>query len=537
MSAAAIASFSVLSALRRSFAAGLAALFCTAALGAGAADADAFDPRKVRIALGKPITTLDQSNAVDQDTRFVLKSVYEGLVGLNEKLEVVPQLAQSWRVAEDGLSMDFTLRSGVFFHDGSPLTAQAAKASFDRLLDPKNALARRQPLDFIREATVVAPNVLRLTLDAPAAVLLKRLAVGGSPLVCPSLLKTPEKIKSAACGTGPYKFVSSLGRESLVLERNPDYWGKKPKVGGILWEWVGENHTRAVMLRTGETDIAHPLPFEERRRIEALAAQPGRSAGMKVLRAGGLQARFLMMNTAHPALSDPRVREAVFLAISRDAIVKAVYDGSARPADGMLPPEIDGAVRFPGELCSPERARSILSELGLEGKLELPLWSAYNDASASRAAQLIAQQLTRVGIRTTLRFFESGERAAMLGDKTGASRRGMALYFTGWSNSAAEADWGLRPLFDSRKRPPVLQNTANFINPEVDQLLDDAFVEPDDAKRSALYRRVQEILWTEKPGVPLVFEDVLTGVSGAIEGVKLLPNGDLDLSDMRFAAH
>lgn len=514
-------------------------LFSHSVLGAAAAvpDEAGYDPRMVRIALGKPITTLDQSSAVDQDTRFVLKSIYEGLVGLNEKLEVVPQLAQSWTIAADGLSVDFTLRPNVRFHDGSPLTAAAAKASFDRLLNPANSLPRRQPLSFIARAAVVSENVLRLELNQPAAELLQRLAVGGSPLICPSLLKAPEKIRFTACGTGPYKFVSAVPRERLVAARNADYWGRKPRVAGIDWQWVPENHTRAVMLRTGETDIAHPLPFEERRRLVELASASGgsRRDGVEVLRAGGLQARFLVMNTAHPILKDPRVREAIFLAVNREAVVKAAYDGMARPASGLLPPEIDGAAVFPGPLEDPERARAMLSELGLSGKLELPLWSAYNDATASRTAQLIAQQLSRAGIRTTLRFFESGERAAMLGDKTGLKRRNMALYLTGWSNSAVEADWGLRPLFDSRKRPPVLQNTANFVNAQVDEKLDEAFGEPDPEKRRALYREIQEIIWAEKPVVPLVFEDVLTGVAGGIEGVKLLPNGDLDLSEMHFA--
>ena len=174
----------------------------------------AFSPRvsasaadnTVTAAIGSPVTTLDPYASVDAMTRNVVKSIFEGLVVFNEKLEVVPQLAQSWRISEDGLTYEFKLCEGVRFHDGTLLTAEAVKANFERMLEPNNALKRRTVFDFIeRVETDNDPYVVRFVLKAPTSSFLARLATGTAGIICPSALKkwSRSRPESLACGTGP----------------------------------------------------------------------------------------------------------------------------------------------------------------------------------------------------------------------------------------------------------------------------------------------------------------------------------------------
>ena len=504
----------------------------------------AFSPRvsasaadnTVTAAIGSPVTTLDPYASVDAMTRNVVKSIFEGLVVFNEKLEVVPQLAQSWRISEDGLTYEFKLCEGVRFHDGTLLTAEAVKANFERMLEPNNALKRRTVFDFIeRVETDNDPYVVRFVLKAPTSSFLARLATGTAGIICPSALKkwSRSRPESLACGTGPYRLKRFIPGERLDVVRNPDYRvAGEPKLDGITWLVVPENHTRATMLRTGEADFIFPVPFEEKRMLM-------KSDALRIENRPAVQTRFLTMNMLAAPLNDIRVREAIAYAINKRALARVAYGGDARPAEGVLPAPIAGALTLGPWPYDPERAKVLLKSAGFGpgGKtLHLPLWSAYPDATSRRVLQFLQQQLRAVGIDTSIRLLETGERTALVtGNKTPETAPNR-LYYTGWSNSASEPDWGLRPIFDSRKTPPVLQNTAYYSNPKVDALLDEALAETDEEKRLRLYGEVQRLIWADVPVVMLVFENATAGSQKALLNFHVHSNSDLDFSRAVWAS-
>ena len=501
-----------------------------AAGGAGALRASPAD-NTVTAAIGSAVTTLDPYDSVDAMTRNVAKSIFESLVVFDEHLDIRPQLAESWRISEDGLVYEFRLREGVRLHDGTLLTAEAVKRNFERMLDPKNALKRRAVFDFIDqvEAGEADPLLVRFRLKAPTSSFLAKLATGTAGIICPSALEhwSRAKPEALACGTGPYRLKRFIPGERLDVVRNVGYRVPgEPRLEGITWLVVPENHTRATMLRTGEADFIFPVPFEEKRMLEG-------SDALRIETLPGVQTRFLSMNVRKGPLTDIRVRSAIAYAINKTALARVAFGGEARPADGVLPAPIADALKLGPWPYDPERAKALLKEAGFgpgESRLTLPLWSAYPDATSRRVLQFLQQQLRAVGIDTSIRLLESGERSALVTGNKNPAEAPNRLYYTGWSNSASEPDWGLRPIFDSRKMPPVLQNTAYYANPKVDALLDEALAEADEAKRSALYEAAQRLIWADVPVVMLVFENASAGSRKGLAGFRVYSNADLDFS-------
>ena len=509
-----------------------AAIFCAAFAGLSPALEAHPQDNSVVAAIGSAVTTLDPADSVDAMTRNVGKSIFESLVVFDESLDARPQLAESWVISEDGRTYEFRLRAGVRFHDGSILDARAVKLSFERLLDKKNALKRREVFSFIeRVETTDDPLRVRFVLKSPTSSFLAKLATGSAAIICPSAIEQWDKSRpeTLACGTGPFRFKRFVPGEVFEVVRNTDYRIKElPKLDRITWLVVPENHTRATMLRTGEADFVFPVPFEEKRMLL-------KSPSVRLEAVPGVQARFLTMNMLAPPLDDLRVRQAIAYAIDKAALARVAFGGDARAAEGVLPEAIPGALRLGPWPFDRERAKALLREAGYaaakgeQGKrLTLPLWSAYPDATSSRVLQFLQQQLRAVGIDTKLRLLESGERSALVTGNKVAARAPNRLYYTGWSNSASEPDWGLRPIFDSRKCPPVLQNTAYYSNPEVDRLLDEALAETDEAKRSTLYDTLQRTIWSDVPAVFLVYENAASGRRTGLEAFDVYANADFD---------
>ena len=499
------------------FTATLCAAAASLALLASAAPASA---RGITVAVGSSFTTLDPYQATDLLSRSVSKSFYEGLYGFDKDLKPVPQLAESHEVSADGLTWTFRLREGVKFHDGTLFDAEAVKLNFERVLNPENHLSRRSLFKFIDKVEVVDPRTVRFRLSSPMPSFLQRLANGTGQMICPKTLATMDGrgIAFNPCGTGPYRMKEYNPSERLVVVRNPDYRiPGLPKLDSITWLPVAENATRAAMLRTGEADFIHPMPAEQ---VKELKADPN----LNIHVVPSIMMRYLSINCAHKPFDDVRVRQAVSLAINREALCKVAYSGFAQPATGVIPPQIPGAASFGAPAYNPARARELLAEAGFPNGFSTKLWSGYNNSTANKVIQVLQQQLAQVGIRTESRILEAGQRVSLVEANKDHKASPNRLYYIGWSNSTVEADWGMRPIFDSREMPPKLSNEGYYANPKVDELLDRAILEPDEAKRNEIYREVQMILWREVPVAFLVYEDNLAASNRHLKNFNALPD-------------
>lgn len=206
----------------------LAAL-CAVLLIAGTEAAEPKRGGTLVYASGTDVTTLDPQFVTDVPTSRIVMQVHETLVHQDEYGEIKPLLAESWSISDDKLTWTFKLRHGVSFHDGTPFTADAVKATFDRLLDPATGSPRRSVGSMITKVVVVDPYTVALSTDKPFAPLLAQLSAYNMAIVSPTQLSRVGKgYNRSPSGTGPFRFQSWTSGDKITLVRNDDYWGEKP---------------------------------------------------------------------------------------------------------------------------------------------------------------------------------------------------------------------------------------------------------------------------------------------------------------------
>ena len=345
--------------------------------------------RGITVALANSFTTLDPYDATDVVSRQVSKSFYEGLFAFDKDMKPQPQLAESYEASPDGLVYTIKLKQGVPFHDGSEFDAEAVKVNFERVLDKKNGLTRYTYFNFVDKVEVVDKYTVRFTLKTPMSAFIARLANGTGQMICPSAIAKEgnDGLAFRPCGTGPYLLKSFNPSTKLEVVKNPNYRIKGlPKLDSITWLPVPENQTRVNMLLTGEADYVHSLPPELYKRLTD-------RNDIKLFNFPSIYQRWLTINMLHKPFDDIRVRQAIAYAINKKAYAKVVFDGFARPAASVLPPEIPGAVSFDEWPYDPKKARELLKEAGYPNGFETQLWGAFNNSTVNKGLQFLQQQL------------------------------------------------------------------------------------------------------------------------------------------------
>lgn len=511
--------------LLRSLAAAAAAAVLAAAPGAHA--------KNLTVAISSTLTTLDPWNAPDIMSRNVASSIYEGLMRFDDAMKPVPALAESYSISKDGLVYDFKLRAGVKFHDGTDFDAAAVKANFDRALNPERPASRASYYKMIDRIEVVDPLTVRFVLKAPTGGFLARLAMSAAAMVCPSYLAQYAENKgltARACGTGPYTLESADLTERVVVTKNPNYRvAGLPKLDRITWMPVADANARGAMLRTGEADVISSVPIEQ---IETLRASPG----IVVEEVPALMQKHLDLNNYHKPFNDVRVRQAVNYAINKEALIKVVFHGHAAAARGLYTKDYPGAIDFGVWPYDPKKARELLAEAGYPNGFETTLWSEYNDATAGKTVQFIAQQLRQVGIRVKTQLLEPGIRSQLIYDVDGPAASKTRMVLSGWSGGTVDPDLVLRSLLDSREMPPKFFNTTYYNNPAFDKLIDQALVEPDAQKRSDLYREAQQMAWKDAHWAYLYFEMATAASKTSVKNFRIRPDNTFDFYGAEWSA-
>lgn len=483
--------------------------------------------KEVVMAVASTFTTMDPYDANDTLSLSVHKAFYEGLYGFDRDMKVVPVLAESRTVSADGLVYTFRLRKGVKFHDGTDFTADAVKANFDRVTNPENHLKRFNLFSDVARTDVVDAYTVRITLKKPFSAFVNVLAHPSAVFISPAALKRygNKEIAFHPVGTGPFTFVEWRQTEHVRVARNERYWRPgMPRVDAIVFRPVVDNNTRSAVLRTGEAHFAFPVPYEQ---AAVLQATPG----LEVVSGPSIIARYVSMNTLRKPFDDVRVRRAINYAINKEALAKVAFGGYAVPAEGVVPPGVEFAVKLGPWPYDPKKARALLEEAGYGKGFESELWSAYTHTTAQKVIQFVQQQLAQVGIRVRVQALEAGQRVERVESVQRPQDAGVRLYYVGWSSSTGEADWALRPLLATESWPPRLTNTAYYSNPQVDAALQRALATNDHAEKAAAYRAAQEQIWNDAPWAFLVTEKVLYARSRSLSGVYVLPDAAFEFAE------
>jgi len=494
------------------FGAGLRSLVAAAgviAVGAFATSGHAQQPRNggsLSISIESDLPTLDPTGFASFNDREAGIILYDTLLDIDPKGKIIPHLAEKFDAAPDATWFKVTLRSGVKFHDGTPLDAAAVVAHFKRMMDPKNrcrCISDLAPVDTV-EAT--GPLEVTFKMKTPSAPFPSVLADVAGMIVSPTAVeKYNNDLSTHPVGTGPFIFKEWQRGAQIVFERNPNYWGKVPYLDQVILRPMPDEQARYASLQAGNLDIV--MNANARDVIESQQTKK-----FTVIDPGSLATVFVMINTGAPDVSDVRVRQAMAYALDRVAINKVANKGLYKIANtvfgtGLAPHElVDGYPNY-----DPEKAKKLLADYGKPVKIKL---SIANFPVAVLSAQVLQQMWKKVGIETQIDQFEQIQlvRAAGLRDYQ------VMLYR--WAGGA-DPDRNVYQFFHSKG---VVNRTA-YNNPEMDKLLDDARSTTNAEARLEMYHKINNILARDLPYITLNYFTNYDLVSPSVHGIVGVPDG------------
>jgi len=501
----------------------LASLLAAAACGGARDDAR---PRDTLVfASSADATTLDPHNTTDTQSDQVILMVYETLIRFDQDMRIVPGLAESWSVGEDGRTWTFRLRRGISFHDGAPFDADAVRANFARVLDPVQEHNRRSLFEAIERVDVVDPATVHIVTKYPFGAFEPTMAHVSAAIVSPRAAarfgKELGRSAEANAGTGPYKVVRWKKDLEIVLERNEAYWGRRGTLRQVIYRPIPEAASRVIALESGDVDVIDRIPPADVRRLEASPAV----SVLKRVSNGAQQFRF---HCKRPPLDDPRVRRAISLAIDRRAIIDNLVSGIATPSTGPLTPVMRHRADL-GEIpCDPDAARRLLKEAGHE-HFSIKITTTPRYVMGIELAEAVAAQLREVGIEASIEVLEWGTIRQAWGGLT-PDEDTQEIFIMGAGASSGDADWGLRPIF--RSAPTNVNNYGFYENAEFDALVEQAMREIDFARRDALYRRAQQIVYLEDPGAVWLFDHYhIVAARKAVRNLTTSPLGTVTFAE------
>ncbi|MDP1572385.1 MAG: ABC transporter substrate-binding protein [Vicinamibacterales bacterium] len=459
-------------------------------------------------------TTLDPHNTTDTESDQVIQMVFETLIGFDDDMRIVGRLAERWEVADDGVTWTFHLRPGVTFHDGTPFDADAVRRNFARVLDPDQRHKRFQLFEMIDRVEVVDPETVRLITAYPFGAFEPTMAHISAAIVSPAVAErfgaAFGTTAEATAGTGPYRVAAWRKDQEITLERVDDHWRGTPPTRRIIYRPIAENAARVMALEAGDVDVISRVPPPDMRRME-------QAGHVTVLRTASIGAQQFRFNVTKPPFHDPRVRRAIAHAVDRRAIVDTLLAGFATPSTSALTPIMRGYANL-GEIpYDLARARALLREAGYPNGFRTKIATTPRYPMGVELAEVLASQLKQIGIEAPIEVYDWGT-MVQFWQGLPPEKNPQEIFIMGAGASTADADWGLRPIFQSA--PTNENNYGYYSNAEFDRVIQAAMRETDADARQALYRRAQEIVYLEDPGAIWLFDNYyLVATRTAVEGV------------------
>ncbi|MAP15569.1 MAG: ABC transporter substrate-binding protein [Oceanibulbus sp.] len=364
----------------------------SAALAVAATSAFAKDDITVAMQLEPP--HLDPTSAAAGAIDSVLyTNVFEGLTRFMGDGSVVPGLAESWEISEDGLTYTFKLREGVTFHDGTTMDAEDVKFTLDRINAEDSANAQKALYAAISEVNVIDPQTVEVKLSEPNGNMLFNLAWGDAVIVAP---ETVEAIKQTPIGTGAFKFENWNQGDKITLTRNDDYWGEAPALASATFKFISDPTAAFASVMAEDVDVFTGFPAPEN--IPQFEADPR----FQVLIGSTEGETILSINNKREPFDNVKVREAVAHAIDRQAIIDGAMFGYGTPIGTHFAPHNPDYVDL-AEMSSydPEKSKALLAEAGFPDGFETTLHLP-PPSYARRGGEIIAAQLAEVGIKAQI---------------------------------------------------------------------------------------------------------------------------------------
>jgi peptide/nickel transport system substrate-binding protein len=461
-------------------------------------------------------TNLDPRVGVDAFSERIDTLIFDDLLTRSENLGVAPGLAESWDIP-DPLTYVFHLHHGVIFHDGRPLTSRDVKWTFDSLLQHKIRSTKAGPYRYVDHIDAPDDYTVVFHMKEPDASLLWNISDGAMGIVPEG---AGDEMTQHPIGSGPFKFVSAETDRDVIVERNDDYWGQKPKLKRVRFAVVPDGTTEALELRKGSCDLSINS-YLTPDMVETLS----HDRDLVVESSPGTRLAYLGFNLRDPILKDVRVRQAIAYALNRKPMIEYLWRGEARPARSVLPPQswaYDGDV--PAYDHDPAKAMQLLDAAGypeVNGVRFHITMKTSTDENTRLMVAVMQQQLRQVGIVLDIRSFEF---ATFFSDVTHGA---FQMYGLRWIGGNEDPDI-FEHAFHSSQIPPNGANRDYYLNAELDHLIDQGRRETDPKLRKPLYDQVQQILARDLPYIDLWYLDNVVVHTRRVRNIQMNPAGNYD---------
>lgn len=467
---------------------------------------------------GTEATHLDPHRITDTNSGRILRQIHDSLFKRVENSVIVPNLALE-ATETDHTTWKIKLREGVFFHCGEPFTSQAVKYTWERLLDPATASARRSSLPNIQSIECLGDHELVVKLTRRSMMFPGIMAIDSNAIICP-VCGPKYGLKDYTmnpCGTGALRFQHWNPGIELVMVRNDKWWGGEVKVDRITFKVLNEDATRVMMARTGDADVVAGVPAVL---VSNLKAVP--DVALTVV--PGYRTIHIGYNQTKEPFNDIRIRQAINYAIDKRAIINNLFKGMAEYPSSFVSTSIEYAhPNLNMYEYNPAKAKELLAEAGYPNGFDCKLMTPEGRYPMDRqVSEVVQAMLAEVNIKADIQVRDWGAfQEQLTTSKT-------ELYFLGLGNAAGDAEYSFVQFFAKGAG----QNYAGIDNAVINQMLSDISNSKDMEERKQSLYKIQEILLENAHVAPLYYEHQVFATRANIKGFRLFPNEQIELWDL-----
>ncbi len=434
----------------------------------------------------------------------VLENVLDTLVTTDDAGKIVPSLATSWEVSDDGLNYTFHLRDGVKFSNGRALTADDVVYTYTRMLDPDTGSGNAYKLGGVDSVTAPDASTVVMTLKEPNASLLSHLAIDKTVGIIAKEDVEDGTINTQPHGTGPFMITDFQPGTSLTLERNPYYWQDGlPYLDKVEIRIIPDESVRRTALLSGDVDWVISVPAQS---VDQLKGE----SGVVVDEVAAGSYHYIGVNTVRNADSPLRlkeVRQAISYAINRDNIAAAAQFGLATPTQDPIPSSSPWAYDYAPYAYNPEKAKQLLADAGYPDGFSMEIMPTSQYPESVRAAQVIQSDLAAVGIDVTIRTLEWAQWL----EEEGAGN--YDTYVCSW-NVLVDPD----DFFYAQHKTGEVFNFTGYSNAKVDELLDQGRQTQGFDARYPIYQQINKMIVDDAPYIYLYNPDQINAYRDYVKG-------------------
>ncbi|MGB8428282.1 MAG: ABC transporter substrate-binding protein [Pseudolabrys sp.] len=468
----------------------------------------------LRIGLAEDPDVLDPSLARTYVGRIVFASFCDKLFDIDENLNVVPQLALSHSTSADGKTVTIKLRPGVTFHDGEPFNAEAAKFSLDRHANLTGSF-RKPELAAVDHVDVVDPLTINVVLKTPYSPLIAQFTDRAGMMVSPKAVKEAgDKFGLHPVCAGPYKFVERVQQDRIVFEKFKDYWNKdNVRIDRVVFLPIVDSTVRLANLKSGALELIERVLATDIKDVRADSKLKLATAlelgyqGLDINVDNGAQAK-------NPLGQSAKVRQALNLAIDREALNQVVFNGEFKPGNQWVSPENPYYQQaYPVPKRDVAKAKALLKEAGVTAPFDVD-FMVPKGAETQAVAEVMQAMAAEIGINLKIRVTEFATSLKQ------AEQGNYQAYLLAWSGRT-DPD-GNTYIFFKCNAP---QDSMGYCNADVDKLLDEARVPSELGARKAIYEKLTKTIIEDAPKIYLYHRRILIAHTTKLDGYKQMPDG------------